>query len=147
MPDGSPPFDAEGEPREGAVFDDRFPFQLYLHKFHRGDDDLALHNHPWKWAISFILAGGYKEERRIEEKRMLYKVHRVVYSFVEPLSFNFLRGNDFHRVELLEKDAWTLFLVGPRVQGWGFWDRHTGEFWPWREFIAKKRSIEESSLR
>jgi hypothetical protein len=34
---------------------------------------------------------------------------------------NFLRGEDFHRVILREgRPAWTLFLHGPRIKGWGF---------------------------
>jgi hypothetical protein len=34
---------------------------------------------------------------------------------------NFLRGEDFHRVVLRDgRPAWTLFVHGPRVKGWGF---------------------------
>ena len=41
---------------------------------------------------------------------------------VRPWSLNFLTHRDFHRVYLHNGDAWTLFLVGPVVQSWGFWD-------------------------
>lgn len=78
------------------------------------------------------IAGGYREERRLG--------NRLVSRVVAPLSFNFIGADDFHRVELLEHDAWSLFLVGPKVASWSFWDPRTGELTPWREFIAKKRA-------
>ena len=54
-------------------------------------------------------------------------------------SLESLRRDDFHRVDLLERDSWSLFVAGPRVGSWGFADRRTGEFTPWREFIARVR--------
>ena len=38
-------------------------YELVLHHFLRPDTDFRFHNHPWKWSISFILGGGYVEER------------------------------------------------------------------------------------
>ena len=98
---------------------------LYLHCFHRSDDAGALHNHPWAWAFSWVLKNGYSEERRVGDIVVRHDVRR----------FNFLRANSFHRVDLDHGDAWTLFLVGPIVQSWGFWDRDTGVFTPWRVFL------------
>ena len=112
---------------------------LYLHRFHRSDDAGALHNHPWKWAVSLVLKGGYSEERRVpdrsgaEDGRGQYVVKR---STVRPWSLNFLTHRDFHRVDLLAEEAWTLFLVGPLVQSWGFWDRNTGTFTDWKKFLG-----------
>lgn len=141
-PDGAPPFDMYGNPRPGATFEDGDSWrpQLYLHKFHRGDDDQELHNHPWAWSVSLILAGGYAEERRVEVSP---GVHRVVARGILPFSLNVIRGNDFHRVLLVERDAWSLFLAGPKTQGWGFWNRKSGEFTPWREFLARKRAVKQ----
>jgi hypothetical protein len=130
MPDGSEPFDRFGNPRRGAV--DDAGLGLYVHRFHRSDADRQAHNHPWQWALSFVIAGGYREERRLG--------NRLVSRIVPPLSFNFIGADDFHRVELLEHDAWSLFLVGPKVASWSFWDPRTGEVTPWRDFIAKKRA-------
>lgn len=129
MPDGSSPF-ANGQPKPGVEWPTG-NFGIYLHQFHRSDDDLALHNHPWRWALSFILVGGYREERRWGTQ--------VIRRDVKPFSFNFIRGSDFHRVDLHERDAWSIFIVGPKISSWGFWDRHTGEFVEWREFITRKR--------
>lgn len=138
MPDGSAPFDALGNPKQGAVFDERFPVQLYLHRFHRGDQDEELHNHPWRWSASFVLAGGYLEERRTRDRHGRPS-NGVEVRAVLPFMVNRIGGDDFHRVDLLEKDAWTLFLVGPRVSSWGFWNRHSGVFTPWRDFLAQRR--------
>lgn len=130
MPDGSAPF-AAGQARPGILWPSG-PIAVYLHRFHRGDEDKALHNHPWRWALSLVLTGGYSEERRVGGAF-------VVQHIVRPLSFNWIGHDDFHRVDLLEADCWTLFISGPKVSSWGFWDRHTGEFIPWREFITRKR--------
>ena len=101
---------------------------LYLHCFHRGDVDGACHDHPWDWAISFVLKNGYSEERRVGDK--------VIRRDIRPYRFNFLRGDTFHRVDLVRGEAWTLFLVGPIVKSWGFWDRDTGIVTPWRVFLG-----------
>ena len=110
----------------------RRPFELYLHRFHRSDDDSTLHNHPWRWALSLVLVGGYSEERRVGD--------RVVRRNVWPLRFNFVRGSDYHRVDLFGQDAWTLFLVGPKVSSWYFWDRDLKARMHWRRFIDVKRN-------
>lgn len=96
---------------------------VFLHCFLRGDNDRDLHNHPWKWALSVILTGGYVEERRDDAG----EVHRRT---VRPGAVNLIRANDFHRVELLDDRCWTLFIAGPRLQQWGFWNRDTGAFTP-----------------
>ena len=108
-------------------------FDLYLHRFHRSDDDQALHNHPVSWALSFVLAGGYTEERRFGD-------HLVQVRTVRPFRFNFIRKEDYHRVDLLEEDAWSLFLVGPKIDTWYFWDRKTKVKTHWRRFIEEKRN-------
>lgn len=106
------------------------PWGLYLHHFHRSDDDSALHNHPWKWAVSLILKGGYSEERRVGD--------RVIRRKLEPGDLNILTDKDFHRADLLDTKggAWSLFLVGPITQSWGFWDRHTKRFTKWKIFLG-----------
>lgn len=134
MADGSPPFDKYGNlnPGERARINPTFDYGLYVHHFHKSDDDGAPHSHPFKWGLSFVIAGGYYEERLIGD--------RIVRRKVPPLSFNFLNEKDFHRVDLIEEDAWTLFLVGPRVQSWFFWDRTTKKSIHWREFLAQGRN-------
>ena len=128
MSDGSSPFDRFGNPKVQAIWPNR-TLGLYVHRFHRSDVDRELHNHPWSWALSLVLAGGYREERRFGS--------RVVSRVVPPLSLNWIGGNDYHRVDLIEEDAWSLFLVGPKVSSWSFWDRRTGKVTPWREFLQR----------
>jgi hypothetical protein len=137
MPNGSHPFTEDGSPKEGILDPDR-PFAIFLHKFHRGDDDLELHNHPWAWSMAIVLSGGYREERR----RGAPETGGCVFvRDVRPPAINIIHHDTFHRVELLEKDAWSIFVAGTREKGWGFWNRSSGVFTPWREFITKKREI------
>ena len=137
MADGSSPVDQFGDPKPDAISSPGI--HLYLHRFHRSDADGALHSHPWSWAYALILAGGYKEERRFRSRLRPGRPYFVYQLTRKPWSVVPIRETDFHRVDLLEHDSWSLFLAGPKVASWGFWDRNTGEFLPWREFIAKIR--------
>lgn len=90
-----------------------YKLRFYLHRFVASDPDRGLHNHPWRWAISFILLGEYLE---ILEGR--YKIIRW---------FNFITGDKFHRVKLShylsgqEKEVWTLFIHPNNYsKDWGF---------------------------
>ncbi|MES1164181.1 MAG: hypothetical protein ABUR63_00370 [Verrucomicrobiota bacterium] len=107
------------------------PISLYLHKFHRSDDDGALHNHPWSWSVAMILSGGYREERRVGDQ--------VVVRYLLPFSINIIRGADYHRVDLPGSESWSLFLAGPRVSTWHFWDRNTKMRAHWRAFVEWRR--------
>ena len=102
-------------------------FNIFLHCFHRSDSDRALHCHPWQDSFSIILSGGYLEERRVGDvvKRQLKL----------PFSINVLKGDDYHRVDLLEEDCWSIFFAGKRVSSWAFWDRDTGLIADWKEFL------------
>lgn len=122
---------------------------LYLHCFLRDDDDRALHDHP-SWAVSFMLANGYREhtiaEGGIHQRRVYFAG-----------SLRFLPTKHVHRIELLpawwmaaDMDAafdryatspteqarcWTLFLFGPTLREWGFHCPEKG--WvPWQQFTA-----------
>ena len=98
-----------------------FGVRCYLHRFVGSDPDRGYHDHPWRWALSIILAGWY-----IEEKRDGAHVRKLL---------NFLTGDTFHRVVLPENgDVWTLFVhrVG-RVKSWGFL-RAAGAGWRWTPY-------------
>lgn len=105
-------------------------FNVYLHHFHSSDLDLGkdnyglLHNHPFAWSFGFPLINGYLEERRSQNK--------VVSKFVSPFTFNFMTHDDFHRVDLIQNEAWTIFITGPRIKDWCFWDRQTKEYINWK---------------
>ncbi len=110
---------------------------IFLHYFHRSDEDATLHNHPWSGA-SLILAGGYREERRYTSDREGHVgEHLISTRTYLPGSVNTLAPDTFHRVDLLDpRGCWTLFAVGERVQSWGFWDRVSGVTTPWREALT-----------
>ncbi len=87
----------------------RLPCSLYIHHFHRPDADDAPHNHPWKWAFSFILVGGYWEYRAYENGEWNLK-------WKAPFTFNFIPHSIYHRVDKMRfRESWTLFFAGPRV--------------------------------
>lgn len=102
------------------------PFVVYLHHFKSGDKDHALHNHPWE-GTSIILAGGYIEEYKNERNEVSVRE-------VKPFQVNRFHENHFHRVVLLEEDAWTLFIAKRHLQDWGFWDPKTKRFTPWYDY-------------
>lgn len=116
--------------RAGAPYLDRYSlreqnptagggWRAYLHQFHASDAD-GFHNHPWRWAFSLVLRGGYTETRPGRARR-----------WRGPLSIGILTGDTFHRVEdpvTDGKGTWTLFVCGPlHGDSWGFlgrkWER------------------------
>jgi len=85
---------------------------LYLHHFRASDPADAVHSHPWGWAVSLVLVGGYREERcQTVGGRTLRLEHEYM-----PGQINLIGPDDKHRIELLSRDCWTLFLVGPYAQ-------------------------------
>jgi len=106
--------------------------RISLHHFNRSDEDQELHTHPRRWAIALQLAGGYVEERRVGND--VRRIRRA------PGSLVFLRADTAHRVDLLDaaNGSWSLILTGPVVASWGFSDRRTWRFTPWRDFIRSK---------
>lgn len=123
---------------------------IYLHHFHSSDQGDELHSHPWKWGLSFVLAGGYWEERSRDPMTWEFDPrnplkgdnpfpHRAFPVPIEkrdirPGGLNLIKVTDFHRVDLKDEKngAWTLFFTGPRSTEWGFLNRHTSEFKDWR---------------
>jgi hypothetical protein len=123
--DGSHPFDEFGRPKDNIMRTNRW--SIVLHHFHQSDSTTKLHNHGWTWGLSFVLAGGYAEEKLVG--------NQVVRKIVKPFSFNFIRSNEFHRVDLLENDAWTLFFRGPRLNEWFYKDRFTHNVVKWDKHV------------
>jgi len=96
--------------RLGEWWRKHFP-GVYLHYFYRSDHDRELHNHPWEWACSLVLSGGY-----IEIREDSWRERR-------PGETNMLFSDTFHRVELCDEfvGCWSLFVAGPRMpEPWGF---------------------------
>lgn len=138
--------------REIKVEDDRYLLRfylkhssprlpgLYLHHFYRGDLDRDLHNHPWTKSVSLILTGGYIEER-LPKEEMGKPNYKVIKRRFGPGSLNIIRGNDYHRVDLIGKTTWTLFTSGKKVKDWGFMLRDTGEYMDHETYDSVKLGI------
>ena len=95
----------------------RFPFNVFLHKFHKGDPG-DVHDHPWPY-FTLILAGGYYEwiPQFHNDGTMSCEIRK----WRGPGHFRFCSANSYHRIELKEGvTPWTLFMPGPQRQEWGF---------------------------
>lgn len=101
-------------------------FNVYLHCFHRDDDDRARHDHPWV-NMSILLSGRYREVTATGRKE--YRAGHVICR----------RADYAHRVELINgQRCWTLFVTGPKVRNWGF---HCPLGWiPWQDFVDQHDS-------
>ena len=96
---------------------DRFPFNIFLHKFLKGDPD-DVHDHPWPYA-TLILKGGYYEWLPQFDSKGNKIAEMCVWR--GPGSFRVCRANSYHRIELDPSvTAWTLFMPGPQKREWGF---------------------------
>jgi hypothetical protein len=100
-----------------------FGVRCYLHRFVGDDPARGLHDHPWPWALSIILAGWYREHRRDGVRDVRW--------------FNWLNGDRFHRVTLPQRRpvypiielicCWSLFIHRDRAtKPWGFWKETPG---------------------
>lgn len=119
------------------------PFSLYIHHFHRPDQDEVPHNHPWKWACSFILSGGYWEFRKSFKDCSDGVDGKGLYRWKGPLAFNWIPHRVYHRVsEMRFTETWTLFLAGPRVSSWGFLDPERGHI-EWRQYLLEQKITPE----
>lgn len=93
--------------------------EVYLHRFLTADGERHLHDHPWAWSASLLLAGGYREEcMRLVDG---YDGPRTRERLIRAPRLNLI-GAGFHRIAEVLPGTWTLFIVGPRRKMWGFLD-------------------------
>ena len=108
----------------------RFPFNIFLHKFLKGDPD-DVHDHPWSYA-TLILKGGYYEW--IPQFNSDGTMSCEVRKWRGPGHFRICSSSSYHRIELaVGVTAWTLFIPGPKRCDWGFlvkdqWVQHEQYF-------------------
>lgn len=113
---------------------------LFIHRFIRGDEDRALHDHPWNFLVIPIWRGYIEHSDRpfimwngqsSEWKRV--KVVRRVYPI---LGARFRRATYRHRVQLIDgKCSWSLFVRFRKCRDWGFWNP---DFIQWQRWWAEK---------
>lgn len=93
---------------------------LLLHYFLRGDDDGALHDHPWDF-VTTILAGGYVEHIGSAHDGFGPGLRDCMVDRLPGPIPVIKRAEDLHCVgSLIGKDAWTLVRTGPKRRSWGF---------------------------
>jgi len=114
---------------------ERFPFNIFLHKFLKSDPD-DVHDHPWPYA-TIILKGGYWEWiphfDTVGRKTGEYQVWRG------PGHFRISKANSFHRIELdPDITAWTLFMPGPKQRDWGFLVQN--KWIQWEQYLKQRKS-------
>lgn len=97
-------------------------FACFLHRFDHPDSVRHLHDHPWSF-VSLVLRGGYDElfatdfDGAVEHA----KGHQAKTRRWLAGSAHRIRRGQFHAISsLARRSTWTLLLVGPRRQGWGF---------------------------
>lgn len=122
-----------GRPRGGRT-------NCYLHRIWTHDADPAPHNHPWSWAVAIVLSGGYREYRPHgplwagpRDQQGLPMARHLRFG-----SCNVIRADDYHRITSVLPDTWTLFITGPKTNGWGF--RVGAVYVPWRERLGQDRT-------
>lgn len=99
------------------------PFSIRLHHIVRPDADRDLHDHPFNFR-SLVLEGMYYElgtsgwHRRVEAGT----------TYRAP-------ATRWHRIDgVSDGGAWTLFVMGRRINDWGF--LVNGRKVPWREYLG-----------
>lgn len=92
-------------------------FGLYVHHWHRPDADRDVHDHPWRFA-TLVLRGGYTEILADNPAggRVADRLARR-----RPFSLHVMPRDRAHRVIAVRPSTWTLLLVGPKRQDWGFY--------------------------
>lgn len=114
---------------------------LRLHRFWRGDDLRAPHDHPWGWWVTFPFTGYWesinfmKVEAPAGMKGMVF--YRNV-NYVKPWRFHSRPGTYRHIVlasdKVVGKPWWTFVIAGRRTRLWGFYPREGG-FVPWDQWV------------
>ena len=111
----------------------RFPFNVFLHKFLKSDPD-DLHDHPWPYA-TIILKGGYYEWIPNYDKNGKRLCEVAVWR--KPGHFRVSIANSFHRIELdPDVTCWTLFMPGPQQREWGFMVKD--KWVQWEQYLSTK---------
>jgi hypothetical protein len=86
----------------------RLPFEVRVHWIKRPDADRDMHDHPWNWR-TIVLAGWYVEKTAQGT------------ALRDAGSTAGRKFTDAHMItEVSPGGVWTLFIVGPYRQKWGF---------------------------
>ena len=118
----------------------RLPFgiHIYLHRFVASDPGRALHNHPWKSALSLVLSGQYNETRLGNHEQNYNLIQRSIHAG----SLNYISGKIYHRINLNKnEEVWTLFIHSASHRSWGFLNTENRQF----SYTDHQQTIKASS--
>jgi len=133
--------------------------RVRLHHF-VGPDDAGHHNHPFLWSFSIVISvlwgGSYTEEVMYlipngydwageAGKSDLIEVFKTRIETRRVRFFNWIPNGKYHRITQLHPGlfgVWTLFVTGPRVTSWGFWDPPRGHI-PHKQYNAEHERGDE----
>ena len=113
------------DPKCGALMPKPWlPFSIRLHHIVRPDADRHLHDHPFNFR-SILLQGWYVELRPDGGRTITAgETYRAP-------------ATRWHRIsQLSEGGVWSLFIMGRRVNDWGF--LVDGHKVPWQQYLAER---------
>lgn len=106
------------------------PFSIRLHHIVRPDADRHLHDHPFNFR-TFVLQGWYEEEVPGHGPAAGQHITRYMLQGTTAAA----PATRWHRIaDVSEGGVWTLFVMGRRINGWGF--LVDGKKVPWREYLS-----------
>lgn len=99
----------------------RSSLSIYIHRF-TADDPAIPHDHPWD-STSVLLAGRLLEEWTPTGTTPFHPCHST--RRLSPGDVVYRPAAHTHRLSITgsAKSALTLFITGPRIREWGFWDQ------------------------
>lgn len=106
---------------------------VFLHRTFRADPGRDVHNHPWPWAGTFVLWGGYVQ---LIKERLPTGYYSERFVRVDRWTWHRdgFYPNQYHRIVSVKPNTWTLFVTGPRLRDWGFLVR--GAHIRWRPYLG-----------
>ncbi len=115
---------------------------IYLHRF-TGPDQRVMHDHPWI-SLAYTLQGYFDEvfcrASWLKKYGSHYRTQRRIYQG----HWTYRNSTFLHYLDPGPDGAWTLFMTGPKLRGWGF---ATADGWkPWREVVFNAKSTERRDL-
>ena len=116
------------DPKCGALMPKPWmPFSIRLHHIMRPDANRHLHDHPFNFRS--ILLQGWYVERRPDGGRTITAGE----TYRAP-------ATRWHRIsQLSEGGVWSLFIMGRRVNDWGF--LVDGEKVPWQRYLSERQAL------
>lgn len=109
-------------------------FSARLHHIATPDLDRHLHDHPWTF-VSVVLRGGYTEARPLTVDPCFMdfpgapEIEMSRLRFRSAGSVALRRATDRHRIVQIRPSTWTLVILGPKRQWWGFYTRQGKVHW------------------